>query len=386
MPNGSLKALLVADGSGGHLIPALQVAETLANGGATIKVWYVRRPQTAALSGELAKRSSGSIDMDPIEVGPRLSAWQRLRQCGRLWRRAERCFDTFSPDVVVGFGGWVSAPVVMAACVRRTLAGLPRPIRSAGCRRIGAIVHEQNAVLGRANRWLSRWVDRVALSFRADAMPQRLRSSVTTGLPVRRQIGRANRVEAVARLRLDPGRFTVLVLGGSQGARSINTFMGAVAAQLTAQERQGWQFLHLAGIADAAAVGRAYQDAGASARVHPYLMEMDAAYAAADLVIGRAGASTIAELSRCGLPSILVPYPHAGAHQAANARLVEAAGGGVVLEEGPETAGRILAEVRRIHADEPARARMSEGVRQLGCADAAERLRDAIVEVAACPR
>ena len=151
MRNGSsLKVLLVAEGSGGHLIPALQVAGVLARRGARIKVWYAQRRQTASLAEALSRQAaSADIDVDPIPVRSAANPMERLWACGRLWRKAERCFETFAPDVVVGFGGWVSAPVVLAA--RR--------------RGIGCLLHEQNVVLGRANQWLSRWVDRVAISF-----------------------------------------------------------------------------------------------------------------------------------------------------------------------------------------------------------------------------
>ena len=127
MENGSpLKVLLVAEGSGGHLIPALQVAGSLARDGVRIKVWYVQRRQTARLARALAEEVGEAVDLDPIPLEPPAGLLGRLWRCGQLWRRAQRCFDTFAPDIVVGFGGWASAPVVLAACLRRSrLIGLP---------------------------------------------------------------------------------------------------------------------------------------------------------------------------------------------------------------------------------------------------------------------
>ena len=366
MRNGSpLKVLLVAEGSGGHLIPALEVAATLARSGAHIKIWYARRRQTAPLTDALVQPHP-SIDVDAIPVDGAQNPVERLWRFGQLWQRAQRCFDTFAPDVVVGFGGWVSAPVVLAARNRR----------------IGCLLHEQNVMLGRANQWLAPWVNRVAVSFRETQAGLDGTDSIMTGLPIRQGIGRTARAQAAARFDLDPDRPTLLVLGGSQGSRAINRLMLAAAAQLSCVERDRWQVVHVTGAADAEAARVTYAVHHVAAWTAPFLAEMDAAYALADLVIGRAGASTIAELARCGTPVVLIPYPHAGGHQRANAALVEAAGGGVMMAEADATPSRILGAARRILGDDRLRLLMSRQMRELNCADAADRLRDAIVGVA----
>jgi UDP-N-acetylglucosamine--N-acetylmuramyl-(pentapeptide) pyrophosphoryl-undecaprenol N-acetylglucosamine transferase len=367
MANGSpLKVLLVAEGSGGHLIPALQTARSLAAAGARIKMWYALRQQTAALSQVLMDETNAAIDMDPIPLARSRGTLERLWRCGQLWRRAERCFNTFAPDVVVGFGGWVSAPVVLAAKRRG----------------IGCILHEQNVVMGRANRWLIPWVDRVAVSFRATQAALNGRTSVVTGLPVRGRIGRLPRAEAAQRLGMNPRHFTLLVLGGSQGSRAVNRLMVRLLPLLTSDERRTWQMLHVAGGEDAGRLQAAYDAAGIAARSLPFLAEMDAAYAVADAALGRSGASTVAELARCGLPAILIPYPHASGHQRANARAVESAGGGFLIEEADATPERLLNAVRWLAADAGLRERMGTQVRRLNEPDAAERLTRAIVEVA----
>ena len=372
MENGSaLKALLVAEGSGGHLIPALQVATALAKQGARIKVWYARRPATAALAEAVAREAaSASVEIDPLPIEGPSTLWRRLWRCGQLWGRAEQCFTAFGPDVVVGFGGWVSAPVVLAARTRR----------------IRCLVHEQNVDLGRANRWLARWVDRVAVSFGEPAVHPRGTAAVMTGLPVRDRIGRVSRAEGAARLGLRADRPTLLILGGSQGARALNRLMLEMAERCSPDERRRWQCIHLAGPADEATVRAAYADQQMTSWVGPFLVEMEAAYALADVVLARAGASTIAELARCGIPAILIPYPHAGAHQRANARLVETSGGGVMLEESEASPERILSAVRRLLDDERRRRMMGTQMRSLSRADATERLAGAIVEVAKAGR
>ena len=377
-----MKVLLVAEGSGGHLIPALQVARTLAEYGVQSKVWYAQRSHLAPLAHALAEEMGGvRVDVNPIPVVSS-QGLGRLWQCGRLWRQAQRCLEAFAPDVVVGFGGWTSAPVLLAAYLRRTLPLAGFGGAAARRRWIGCVVHEQNVAMGRTNRLLACWADRVAVSFPETRDGWLGASAVLTGLPIRRGIGEPSRSTAARQLDMHPERPTVLVLGGSQGARAINRLMIQATPLLSSEERDAWQILHLTGLADEAAVREAYAAEGVTARVAPFLLEMGAAYALADVVIARAGASTIAELARCGTPAILIPYPHANGHQLANARVVEAIGGGLVMEEPEATAARLVGSVRRLLADRRLRILMGAQLRALDCADAAERLSRTIVEAA----
>ena len=367
MENYRLNVLLVAEGSGGHVIPALQVARTLATRGARIRMWYAQRRAIQPLMQALVEQTGrDGIDISTIPVDANTGLLGRLRQCGRLWSEAQRCFETFSPDVVVGFGGWVSAPVVMAAKRRR----------------IRCVLHEQNVELGRANRWLSPWVDRVAVSFKETEQALSGRRTVTTGLPIRKAIGSVSRDAAATRYALSPEQPTLAIFGGSQGARAINRLMIEAAASLTPEECCRWQILHVSGEADDAALRDAYARAQIRARTMPFLTDMETAYALADVAIARAGASTIAELIRCAVPSILIPYPHAGGHQRANARVIKAAGGGMVLEEAQATPARLVEAIRRMMHDPDAQHARRERLRALQDGDASQRLSDAIEDVA----
>lgn len=359
-----MKVLLVAEGSGGHLIPALQVADRLARGGADVRVWYAQRSQTAALTEALTRGAQEKVTMAPIAVAGG-GALSRLWQCGQLWSKSQACFNEFSPDVVVGFGGWISAPVVLAARQRR----------------IECMVHEQNVELGRANRWLSRVVDQVAVSFPQTRERLGGRSSVVTGMPIREAIGLSMPGQGAARFGLQPDRPTLLVLGGSQGSSAVNRLVTACLPRLSAEERRTWQFLHITGTAQERAVRDAYTGSRLAAWAGAFVADMDAAYAQADVVIARAGASTIAELARCGKPAILIPYPHAGGHQRANARVAASAGGAVILEESAATADTLLAQVRTLMQDAALRQRMGAGMRRLAVTDAAARLAQAIREL-----
>lgn len=361
-----LRVLMVAEGSGGHLIPALQVAAALSKAGASTTVWYAARPQMAGLSKTLAEAfTSPLVEIAPIPAPARGNPFLQAWGCGRLVARSRRRFRAVTPDVVVGFGGLISAPVVLAARLSR----------------IRTLLHEQNVVMGRANRLLSRCVDRIAVSFEATRQGLNGTPSVVTGMPVRAAIGQVARSDAAARLGLEAGRPTLLVLGGSQGSRAINRLVTDAIARCAPEERARWQVLHLAGSADTSRVEAGYRRAGLTAVVMPSLADMASAYAAADLVIGRAGASTIAELAQAGVPSLLIPYPHAGGHQRANARLVEEVGGGIVLEESSATPEELLATVRRIMGDASARETMGRQVRRLAAPDATARLAQMIVEL-----
>lgn len=364
-----LKVLLVAEASGGHLIPALQVAGALGAAGARVQVWYAERSQTAALAAALAGgMPQGAVEIRAIPGGSNRPL-DRLRRAWTVIRLMHRRLSQFKPDVVVGFGGWVSAPAILEA-----------RWRGAAC-----VLHEQNVVMGRANRWLAHWVDRVAVSFPRTQLPRGV-SAVLTGMPVRTAIGTGSRAEAAKRFGLNPSRPTVLVLGGSQGSRAVNQLLVEIAQQLTAAERASWQFIHLTGPSDVSEVRQAYARLGLDAWVAPHLVEMEEAYAHADLAIGRAGASTLAELASCGVPSILIPYPHAGGHQVANARVAEAQGGGLVLEQSQATPARALDMTRRLLGDQRLRAMMGRQMRALHRPDAAERLANDITALAQAHR
>lgn len=405
----ALRVLLVAEGSGGHVIPALEVASSLTARGAQATLLYVQRPQLwGLLSSMMAAIARQGVELVPLALdapaphrgGPWVMRrarfwWRRLGQAVRVWRMARRQLRRRQPDIVVGFGGWVCVPVTFAARWSR----------------IPMLLHEQNVSLGQANRFLMRWADEVALSFpwRGVAPPARRDheppapaptrggpggrarngaprgrpSWVVTGLPIRRAIGTVSRQDAAQQLGCDPSTPTIVVLGGSQGAQAINRLVCQALATLTPEERASWQFIHLTGQADCAWVQQAYAHAGMrTAWVQPYFSDMAYAYALADVVVARAGASTIAELARCGKPALLIPYPYARAHQRENVQLVEAVGGGVWLDEATLTPTRLAELMRTLVKDERLRGIMGAQMHTLETPEATEQLAGAICRLA----
>jgi UDP-N-acetylglucosamine--N-acetylmuramyl-(pentapeptide) pyrophosphoryl-undecaprenol N-acetylglucosamine transferase len=203
-----------------------------------------------------------------------------------------------------------------------------------------------------------------------------------TGLPIRRVIGTASRQEAAAALGLDPGAPTVLVLGGSQGSLVLNRLMTEALGRITDLERRTWQVIHLTGPAGSREAQVAYAKTGLRCWVAPHLSNMEWAYALADLAVARCGASTMAELARCGVPAIVVPYPGASGHQRDNAKLLESRGAAVRLEQHDTTPGRLLEQLRKLLSDPAQRQQMRARMAGLARPDAAEQLASMIARVA----
>lgn len=327
-----MRVLVAGGGTAGHIFPALALAQSLVDGhGADVAF--------AGTAGGLEARlvPAAGFSFTAVEARPlvrKVSMRAAAAPISAL-RSVARCRPLVdAADVVVGMGGYVSVPVLLAGVRAR------RPV----------VLHEQNAVPGLANRLLSRPARAVALSF-AEAgrlLPRRART-VVTGNPVRAEIAAvrdsrdALASEAVGELGLEEDRRTVVVFGGSQGALHINR--AAAGALRLIADRSDLQVVLLTGAGHIDEISRALPaERGLRVRLLPFLERMELAYAAADLIVSRAGATTIAEVAACGLPSLLIPYPYAtGRHQEANARAFRLAGAASVLRD-DELSPALLAE------------------------------------------
>ncbi len=280
--------------------------------------------------------------------------------------RSRRILRQFCPDIVVGFGGYASAAVVLAG----VLAGVP------------TVIHEQNAYPGLANRWLGRIVDLVAVAFEgaSDYFPKgKVR---VTGNPVRKELFGVSRAEAIARFGMDQQRFTLLIFGGSQGAHRLNQAV-LEALPLLDPEREQIQFLHATGRRDLATVRQAYIAGGYRAVVEPFFWEIAAAYAAADLCLCRAGAGTVAELCALGKPSVLVPFPYAANdHQRRNAEALAACGGARMVQDGSMNGIAVAGIVGEFHHDREGLRAMADRAKTQALPDAAGRVADLVTQSA----
>ncbi len=359
--------VITGGGTGGHLFPALSVRAALA----------ARRPEAQVLFVGAAEGVESS-------VLPRLGHAFRgleVRQIkGKGWRgqatallllptavrQAARLLRESGAQVVLGVGGYASFPAVLAA----RLIGIP------------AVIHEQNAYPGLANRWLGRMASAVAVSFEAAAGFFPAGRVSVTGNPVRPEIRPGDGAEARRRLHLLSDRFTVLIFGGSQGAHRINVGTTEALPRLAGQ-RGHIQFLHGTGEHDLARVRQAYEEGGFQARVEAFFQDMAMAYAASDFVIARAGASTIFELAAVGKPALLVPYPYAANdHQRLNADVMVRGGAAWTVPDAYCDGQRIAASVQAALEKPELLARMGEQARSLARPDAAERIVDLLEQVA----
>jgi UDP-N-acetylglucosamine--N-acetylmuramyl-(pentapeptide) pyrophosphoryl-undecaprenol N-acetylglucosamine transferase len=357
-------ALIAAGGTGGHLFPAESLALALAARGWRVHLATDHRVETyghAFPAERIHFIQSATITRSPVAAA---------RAVGALaWGAIQSRFivGRIKPNVAIGFGGYPTVPPILAA----NMAGVP------------TIVHEQNAVLGRANRFLAKRVTRLATSFAKVGGAEALAGKVVqTGNPVRPAVREAASVPYPVRVPGDP--FRLLVFGGSQGARFFSDTMPAAVALTGKDEQRRLRITQQCRPEDIARVRQAYELLGVSAELQPFFSDMPRRIADSHLVVSRSGASTCAELAVIGRPAIMVPLPHAlDQDQKANATVLEAAGGGWMIDQAALTPARLAGEIVR-YVKEPERlAVAAAAAKGQGRPDAVDRLADLVEQVAA---
>jgi UDP-N-acetylglucosamine--N-acetylmuramyl-(pentapeptide) pyrophosphoryl-undecaprenol N-acetylglucosamine transferase len=342
-----VRLLLAGGGTGGHIAPALAVAEALERDFPGVEILFAAtpRPVDAAMYAAQASRLR-ILDPPRLDGGMAAKLLLPLRASSAL-SAAHRVVSGFRPDAVLATGGYSSFFCVLAGW----LDGVP------------VLVHESNAVPGMANRRAARFARKALVGFES-ASSAFGRKAIFTGNPVRPSLVPVDAGAARASMGLDPAVPVVLVLGGSQGASALNDLALAGAGGEV-------QIILQCGERDAARVSTRSSGLG-SFVVTPFATDPAPLYSAADFCVARAGAMTIAELSRFGLPCILVPYPHAaGDHQTANAAEVERAGGGLLRPEASLDAVALWAEIGSIISDRGRLASMSSAMKAMSPGDPA---------------
>jgi UDP-N-acetylglucosamine--N-acetylmuramyl-(pentapeptide) pyrophosphoryl-undecaprenol N-acetylglucosamine transferase len=360
--------VLAGGGTGGHIYPLLAFADCLRRHDPALRITCLGTPR--GLENEIIPPHGYELRNVPAFQLPRAVTLNLVRTPDRMWRSARatrRVLDEVAADVVVGFGGYVSAPAYLAAWRRRT------PM----------LIHEVNVPPGVANRLGMRFTRNVAVGFphQVDQVPS-LRGARVTGVPLRRSISTLNRparrAEARAHFGLDPDLPTLFVFGASQGARSINLAMAGAAKALTGA---GIQVLHVMGARNEPVEIPPHLPA-------PYVTvkfieEMELGYAAADLALCRGGAMTCAETAAVGLPAIYVPLPYGNGEQRRNALPVVRAGGGILVDDAELTSDWIERTVIPLAHDRVELDRMGAAAAAYGRRDGDEALRAYMYEVAA---
>jgi len=356
-------ALLAAGGTGGHLFPAEALATALAKHGIIVDLATDKRAAHFAFPA----RDVHLIPSATVRGGNPFSLARTAAILALGTAKAFSLIGRIKPAVVVGFGGYPTVPPLLAASLRS----------------VPTVLHEQNGVMGRANRLLARRVTKIATGFptlvKADAA---LKAKITfTGNPVRPQV-----VAAAATPYAAPeanGKLNLLVFGGSQGARVMSEIVPSAVERLAAPLRTRLSIVQQARAEDLDQVKRTYARLGIAAECAPFFADLPARIAAAHLIVSRSGASTVAELSAIGRPAILVPLPHAlDQDQLANAGMLQDAGGAIRIAQRDFTPERLGTEIAGLAGDPARLARMAAAARSAGTVDAAERLVDLVMATA----
>lgn len=347
-----MRLLLAGGGTGGHLFPAVALAELLLKQDEHSAVLFVGT-ERGLEKRLLPKLGFPLVTIDMVGVVGRgwRGKFELLPKLFKSLAQAHVILQKFKPDVVVGVGGYASVPVLLMA----KMAGIPY------------LIHEQNAVPGLSNRLLGKWAELICLSFPASGGRFAHSKSLVTGNPLRQGM------YSIPADIPQPGK--LLIFGGSLGAKAINQAVIKMLPLLKDWEEKP-EILHQTGDDDFLQVQQAYRDAGFDPQqVVPFIDDMAAAYAAASLVICRAGATTLAELTACGRAAILIPFPYAAAdHQTANAKALENAGAAFLLPQNELTAERLAVLVKNLLEGRTGLVEMAVRGRQLGFPGAAGRI------------
>lgn len=354
--------IISGGGTGGHIFPAVAIANQI----------KAREPEAEILF----VGAEGKMEMEKVPaagykiVGLKIQGIKRSMSISNLMvpfkligalRDASRIIKDFKPDAVIGVGGYASGAVLFSAAQK----GIP------------TLIQEQNSFPGITNRILSRRVKRICVAYEGMERFFPAAKIVLTGNPVRSEIVAPSnaRKEAFEFFELDGGRFTVLVVGGSLGARSVNNAMASCVRKLV---ENGIQVLWQTGKGNAEQAREAVQNIGAGVKVHEFIARMDLAYAVADLVVSRAGAIAVSELCLVKKPCILVPFPFAAEdHQTSNAKSLSDNGAAVLLRD-DVVKDKLGAEILALYSDESRRKQMTEAMAKLGRPDAAEHITNEI--------
>jgi UDP-N-acetylglucosamine--N-acetylmuramyl-(pentapeptide) pyrophosphoryl-undecaprenol N-acetylglucosamine transferase len=355
--------LLCAGGTGGHLFPAEALAIALKARGWRVHLATDHRVESYGQdfpAEEIHIVPSATLTRAPVALA------RGLVRLARGALTARRLVRRLHPSAAVGFGGYPTVPPMLAAA----RAGVP------------TIIHDQNAVLGRANRFLASRVTAIATSFAkvggADLWQARM---VETGNPVRPAVRQAAQVPYPERGTDDP--FRLLVFGGSQGARFMSELVPAAVARLPQNARSRLAIVQQCRPEDLEGVARGYRELGVAAELQPFFRDLPARIAASHLVVSRSGASTVAELAVIGRPAIMIPLPHAlDQDQKANANVLARAGGGWMVEQKEMSPERLAGDLAELIAHPERLAAAAGAANQVARPNAADRLADLVERIA----
>ncbi|HEX3857322.1 MAG TPA: undecaprenyldiphospho-muramoylpentapeptide beta-N-acetylglucosaminyltransferase [Verrucomicrobiae bacterium] len=355
---------IACGGTGGHLFPGLAVAGELKKRNCAVALLISPKD----VDQQAVKSAQGFEIFTLPAVGlQNRNYFSFAKSFWNSFRASRKIFKRRKPDAVLAMGGFTSAPPILAA------------------RKFGAkiFLHESNTIPGRANRFLSRFVDEAFVGFPESATRLKARKISVTGTPVRSQFQPRDAAECRTALGLEPNRPTILVVGGSQGASGLNEMISSALPLLAGKN---WQWLHLTGANDFEKVKQTYAARGIKAVVKPFLVEMDMALGVATVSVSRSGASSLAEIAAMRLPSLLVPYPTAADnHQFINASAFGKTGAAKLLEQKNSTPEKVAALLCELIEDLAVREKIQSALAQWHVPKAAEQIAEIILKAIAQP-
>jgi len=355
-----IKAIIAGGGTGGHLFPGIAIARELEKRFKHSEILFVVGRQR--MESEILSRYGYKIESINVE-GMKGRGWKKgvsvITKLPYSFFQSISLINKFSPTLVIGVGGYSSGPF----CLASRFKGIPTSI------------HEQNSYPGLTNRLLSGFVDRVFVSFDESKAYLKGKKLILTGNPVREEFFSDSHIE-----KKDPEKFTILVVGGSQGAMAINKAFAESLEYLNSNGRHPI-VIHQSGKADYNRVKEDYLNRELKGELSPFIQDMKTAYSRADLVISRAGATTIFELAALGKPSILIPYPHAtNQHQEINARSLVGVGGAKMILEKDLTREGMANAIIKYMDNRPTLEKMGAQAGKMGRRNAAELIVDQLLE------
>jgi len=367
LPPKPIRVLIAGGGTGGHVVPALSIAEAVKRRNVQSEILMLGSDR--GIEAEMVPKAGFELVELSVSAAPRRpgmamvkAGWQLLAAV----RRVRKIIRGFKPDVVVGTGGYVSVAAIVAARLGK----------------VPVLLQEQNSVPGRANRFLARFAREVHIHFTESRRHFKDRGKLRlSGNPVRIRIPEGRALRTLQKYRLHADRKTVLVLGGSQGARSLNRAFCDALAHFRGD--RSVQFIIQTGKQDYRKVLENVRHSGVRVVVKSFITNMEEVYGVAHLVVARAGAMTLAEIAACGLPSILVPYPHAADdHQTANARALADKDAAVMLPDKDLTGDSFAEAIRRMLSDDVQLRRMGTHAYALSRPDASRHIAEAVESLA----
>lgn len=353
--------IIAGGGTGGHVFPGLAVAEELKNRDASIEVLFAGTEY--GIESRVVPREGYPIRFLRAEGMVGVSLKKKLRAAVKIFLSiidSYRIIKTVKPDIVIGVGGYASGAITLVAFFMS----------------VPTMILEQNSMPGLTNRILGKFVNVVCITYQESISFFPKSKTFFTGNPVRMNVLRGNRESAFRLFSLDRDFFTIFAFGGSSGAKSINS---AVVDSLNYLHdlRDKIQFLHQTGMKDFENVRDAYRKSGFKGTITPFIYQMGEAYAVADVVISRAGATTLAEETALGKPAILVPFPFAaGGHQELNARKLLEIGAAKMIPDRELRGETLSGAIRELYTSEALRAEMQQRSRSVGRPDAGAKVVD----------